>query len=351
LATTPTIAITVLVKIFKMNQTDSKNIFIVGNNSSSAGIASSFERPATPKIKVIRHMFRRLRSLSSKSEQPSYLQKFIDKLSIPQDVSNYINVSIVRYTSNPTRYQIACFGSAVTKAVQASTHTLQSLFEAGITPNSYDIDSQEFLIHSVCANANINALKLMIEFGGSKITQCLDRFGRTPLHFVCWNNEKTISHDRMEMARLLLQCDPQMLYVKDFSGREPFCYVQENQCHQWMSIFMSIKHINTSNGEVCCHNIEPIRVSARKLTVEIAQMLSSGRMEISEVDQLHYDDSLHDNNCVHSDDDYSEMMIDFNNDSCTSFGDECDEMLNLLDNISTKFDFNEINDPSTYCHV
>jgi Ankyrin repeats (3 copies) len=253
------------------------------------------------------------------------------------------------YSSNPTRFQIICFGSAVNNAVQNNTNKLQTLFDYGLSPNPYDIDGRQFLAHIVATNGNLDAMKLMIEFGGSDIARCLDGFGRTPLHCLCWNFETIPLQVSLEMAKILLQCDPQMIHRKDCSDREPFSYVPRSQHSQWMSFLNTIKPIIwPSKSPDCSSNIPPIRQPKRNPTVEIVKMLSSGRMEPTDVEKLFFCDpsreiSVRTNNQemtkVYVMNDLNCLLLSslINNsgfdDSCSTFL-SCDELVEVLETIS-----------------
>jgi hypothetical protein len=309
----------------------------------------------TPKRTVIRHMFGRLAltSTNMRRSQQSKLQNCIEELLVPRNAADttgsaWRNSTQSSYDCNPTRYQIACFGSVVTDAVQNNTNKLQSLFEGGVSPNPYDTKSRRFLVHIVCATVNVQALKLMIDFGGSKIVHCLDQFGRTPLHQLCWNNDEIISGNRLEMVKLLLQCHPQMLSVRDISGREPFSYVPKRQHSQWISFLNENKQIFSETTSKACEHFEPKRTTPPILTVEIAQMVVSGRMELSEIQLFHYNESLLDeivDGKVDSDleevCDIANLDLTINvrndfNDSCFTFG-ASDELANVLEYVSIEF--------------
>jgi Ankyrin repeats (many copies) len=275
-----------------IQESNKLNLFIRNNSASNASfndIVSPTKRP------VINNILQRLKSPLKRSrvtKSLSLLQQFIDQLVITQGFSIERDSDILSsYKLNPTRIQIASYGSAVTAAVEKNTSKLQSLFEAGIAFNPYDPASKEFLVHTACTNGNLAVLKLMIQFGGAEITQCIDSFGRTPLHNVCWNGEKIVSDDRLEMVKVLLMCNPNMIYVKDCNGAEPFSYVSENQHKDFMSYLNENKHIIWTNRR---NEAEVIRSVPIIQTIEIVEMLASGRMDPTEVELLQYDEQCYD---------------------------------------------------------
>jgi hypothetical protein len=240
------------------------------------------------------------------------LQKLVDKLVISQGFSNKVSSKPTSpYISNPTDFQKSSYGSAVTAALHSNLTMLRALFEAGVSPNPYDTASRHFLVHTVCNNVNVAALKLMIQYGGPEIVQCIDTYGRTPLHNVCWNIDMTATDDRLEIVKILLQCDPQMLYIKDCRGSEALSYIPECQYSQWMSFFTDIKSdIWYSSKSIVGKDMltSVVQHPTKIIPGDIASMLASGRMDPDEVKILQYENILNQND--------NDTEIDFNDIFC-----------------------------------
>jgi hypothetical protein len=229
----------------------------------------------------------------------SKLQKFVDDLVHVRGYPTKGRTCLIsKYTNNPSKYQRASYGQAVAAAVQnKNVESLISLFKTGISPNSYNVDHGQFLIHTICYNEIYQALQAVIEYGSTDVVRCSDTFGRTALHYVCWNNEKTLSQERRNIVKTLLQCDPHMLYVPDCTGAEPLSYIAESQHSEWMSFFDTHKECFWPiEASPLCHLSEVTTTirEQKKVTLEIAEMISSGRMHPEEVELLHCsDDNLY----------------------------------------------------------
>jgi hypothetical protein len=86
-----------------------------------------------------------------------------------------------------------------------------------------------------------------------------------------------------------------MLYVPDCNGAEPLSYITPSHYSEWITFFDHNKEcfwpIKASS---LCHFNEVIAVrESKKLTCEIAEMISSGRMHPDEVELFQCDDNNH----------------------------------------------------------
>jgi ankyrin repeat protein len=241
--------------------------------------------------------------------QKSRLQTFVDQLLHSRGFStNRISGLLSSYRLIPTVYQKACYGKHIAHIVRAkeNVNDLTSLLAVGISPNPYDYKTREFLIHTVCNNGNYAALQVMLEYGGSEIVHCIDALHRTPLHSVCMNSKRSISSEQFKIVKDLLICDPLMINIPDCWGCVPLLDVPEEQYSDWMRFF------DANKDEIwpLTSNTLPNRFSEnnhiclpQELTLEVAEMLSSGRLTTREIYLFQYDEEVAARNSIEQDDD------------------------------------------------
>jgi hypothetical protein len=70
-----------------------------------------------------------------------------------------------------------------------------------------------------------NLLKLSLV----KVVQVSDDFGRTPLHDACWSPEPNL-----DVVELLIQQDPNLLFMEDVRGATPLNYLSRDHWDAWL---------------------------------------------------------------------------------------------------------------------
>ncbi|CAN0441795.1 unnamed protein product, partial [Laminaria digitata] len=81
----------------------------------------------------------------------------------------------------------------------------------------------ESLVHIACRRGNMNALRFLLDNGGS--LTCCDDLGRFPLHEVCWAVRPRFDIEEDEVLIPLL--------VTDKRGCTPLRYVKEESWPLW----------------------------------------------------------------------------------------------------------------------
>jgi hypothetical protein len=257
---------------------------------------------------------------SIKRVQPSPLRMYLDKILLSRGYSiKKISSIESNYRSRPTSFQKVSYGTKMAQAVKDNTDDLVSYIKAGISPNPYDSKKHSFLVHTVCNNENYNALRVMLQYGGSEVVQCIDTFGRTPLHCVCWNLSNGFTIDRMNAVKEILRYDSLMINIVDCSSTDPFNLIPDDQLSEWQSFIDENMNdlwpaIDDQGSTVCSQSMKIVVVETRRheghdddsscvptrrkptpLTKPLAKMLSSGRMTVEELNLYNYDDQRTDN--------------------------------------------------------
>jgi ankyrin repeat protein len=252
---------------------------------------------------LLKNVVRRLKSTRSSKKSVSC------KLTLQQDVERFVRArgySTIRseslqslHYSQATSYEKASFGICIHEILKSGdSESLRTLLSTGLSPNPYNATTGEYLAHMVCRRGQYNLLQTMIEFGGADILRAIDDFGRTLLHVVCSSNMPFSSNLR-HIVTTLLQYDPQMIFMTDIRGLEPLSYVCKDHCEEWKQFLTASDdqiwplHGNASSQEYSSHSNASYQ-SRTKLTDEIAEMLSSGRMELDEIYLLQYGHTISD---------------------------------------------------------
>ena len=218
------------------------------------------------------------------------------------------------YYCRPTPYQQASYGVRISQAVRGSdSTTLRRLLDCGLSPNPCN-NFGESLIHMVCRRGDAKVLRILLEAGCS--LQVTDDYGRTPLHDACWRNDPSF-----ETVQLILDSDVHLLQLLDCRGAAPLSYVKKDNYTKWidflkskMDRFWPIRDVNTEGEErpppltIRKPHSLPIPDPPHALPLEVATMVSNGRMEPEEalyLDDDDDDDSSDDDSAADSDDDDS----------------------------------------------
>jgi hypothetical protein len=255
------------------------------------------------------------------------------------------------YYNKPTPLQRASFHTHLINIVRAGNYDLlDSMMGAGISPNPCN-SFGESLVHMVSRRGDAKALRVMIDHGCS--VQVADDYGRTPLHDCCWATKPAF-----DVAEYILETDVRLLHMTDCRGASPLSYVRKEHWAFWIEFLESKKDIFWPQRDLAKEgeeeppalamlgaNTRPLPIPANVLTLELAVMVVSGKMQPNEAKFLQYDgdtlnssfdDSEHDNddNDDSDDSDESDDSDDCNDD--TDFSLDEDELAEILSNFSIK---------------
>jgi hypothetical protein len=235
------------------------------------------------------------------------------------------------YYNKPTPLQQASYDSHLLEVTRKRDFDkLKSVLSSGISPNPCN-QYGESMVHMVCRLGDHALLECFVENGCS--LQVSDDYGRTPLHDACW-----AATPALETVKLILEADPRLIHMADSRGSLPFAYVRKEDWSVWIDFIEENKDVFwplikdgklsppllTLNGPNTC----PLPDPQNALTIELAKMVASARMEPEEVQFLKHDQS---------DDDDSDCDYDSDSDSesfCSRSTFDEDEMADILMNLT-----------------
>lgn len=146
------------------------------------------------------------------------------------------------YYNHPTLHQLASYGAHVEKLVRTgNVAALSKLLAYGLSPNAWNpfySEGEGSLLHDVCSSGQLPLLQVL-EKSGACLFVC-DHEGRTLLHAACMRKQ---SHLNINVAELLLERDPIMLFMMDKKGFLPFSYIAESEWHIWKTWMNSHLHV------------------------------------------------------------------------------------------------------------
>lgn len=218
------------------------------------------------------------------------------------------------YYCRPTPLQQASYGSRVSLAIRASdTSLLRRLLDSGLSPNPCN-NYGESLVHMVCRRGDHRLLRIMLEAGTS--LQVTDDYGRTPLHDACWRADPSF-----ETVKLILESDKNLLQLLDCRGASPLGYIKKENYARWLDFLMANVDTYWPRRDIATEGEErpppltlrqphslPIPDPGHALPLEVAAMVSNGRMEPEEaifLDDDSSDDDSDDDSSYDSEDDSS----------------------------------------------
>lgn len=235
---------------------------------------------------------------------------------MPQDCLDQIlesnGYSIARYDSSsktsiyrhkaPTAYQTASFHARLLKLIENNdVENLSSLLSAGLSPNPYMPNAGEYLIHYLCRQVKYwKVVKTLLEFGGPRVVQLCDVYGRTPLHIVCMHATSVGPTSSPELATLvttLLDCDKQLFYVTDCRRALPLSYIRKELYKEWIQFIKAnqLAYWPTTDSDEATTAVSTQPTSnprKARVTIEVVALLASGKMDPDEVHVLQYDKIL-----------------------------------------------------------
>jgi hypothetical protein len=245
------------------------------------------------------------------------------------------------YYNKPTPLQRASYDVYMIDAVKAFDHdVLSAAMEVGLSPNPCNAYA-ESLVHMVSRRGDSKALQILVDNGCN--LQVADDYGRTPLHDCCWAADPAF-----EVADIILAADPRLFYMTDSRGAVPLTYVRKEHWPLWIEYLESKKDMlwPTRNIKIVGEEEAPILTLAganscpmpdpvKALTIELAAMVSSGKMKPEEAQFLKYDkgdDETCETGSDDSDDD-SDYDSDYDSDEEDDFSMDDGEMADLLNGI------------------
>jgi hypothetical protein len=288
----------------------------------------------------------KVRAKARSSTPPcSSLQGYIDVLMHSRGYSTKRFTTLQSaYYNKPTPLQQASYDSHLLEVTRTRDFDkLKSVLSSGISPNPCN-QYGESLVHRVCRLGDHELLESFLENGCS--VQVSDDYGRTPLHDAC-----RAATPALETVKLILKADPGLIHMADCHGSIPFAgvrkehwsvwieFIKENKDEFWPSI-KDGKHgppLLTLNES----NTRPLLDPKNALTIELAKMVASGRIEPEEAQFLKHDqdgEETAEMTDEPSDDGDYDCDYDSDSDSDHSFGSQStfddDEMNDILLNLT-----------------
>jgi hypothetical protein len=212
------------------------------------------------------------------------------------------------YYNAPTPYQKACHDAYIIRLVKEKRDcaALQQLLVAGLSSNPCNAYG-ESLLHTICRLGNVpttlggsvpdaesslsfHMLRILLNVGHVDVTNCVDDYGRTPLHDACWS-----IHPCWETITTLLTVDPTLLLLRDCRGALPLSYIPKKLEPAWLD-YLSLHKDQffpvVSNGirptipsplvQERPHS-RPVKDPINALSLDLAKMVASGRITPEEV--------------------------------------------------------------------
>jgi hypothetical protein len=188
------------------------------------------------------------------------------------------------YYNEPTKLQRASYDVHILKIIvrDKDEEALRDLLSCGISPNACN-KYGESLLHKVCKSGLSKLLRVFLECGAD--VRVSDGAGRTPLHNACWGS----SRPSFETFEMILEQDPSMIFMKDYTGALPLSYVRKGQYSMWIQYLETVldvywKPLHGKRHEVSAlmflqANTHPIPNPELALPIKLAKLVASGRME------------------------------------------------------------------------
>jgi len=200
------------------------------------------------------------------------------------------------YHNKPTPIQVASHGVKLSESIRSNNlEALRRFLDAGLSPNACN-EFGESIVHMVCRLGHAECLKVLLEHGC--IVQVCDDYGRNPLHDACW-----ATNVNFECVNLLLEQDRHLLCLKDRRGATPLTYLKEDQWTAWTKFLMSKKDKYWPERDIVklgmepdpelvskTPNTRPIPAPENNIAIELAKMVSTGRMTAMEAILMMDDD-------------------------------------------------------------
>ena len=190
------------------------------------------------------------------------------------------------YYNKPTPLQLASYDlHLIESAKENKIQSVKEMIDCGLSPNPSN-NFGESLVHMLCRRGYTDMLLFLIsEFNCA--VQIADDYGRTPAHDAAW-----APTPNFEIVKMLLDCDPHLLYIADARGSLPLSYVQRKHWGVWIEFLNSVKDQYWAKGGSMTNEAPPLTLgkpNSRPLldpegacTLELAKMVASGKLSPSE---------------------------------------------------------------------
>ena len=240
------------------------------------------------------------------------------------------------YRNAPTPLQLASYHVHILKMVvlDKDPHALLDMLACGISPNACN-KFGESLLHRVCNFGQDKLLKIFLDCSAD--IQISDGAGRTPMHEVCRRPRPSF-----KTFELLLQQDSRLIHMQDTAGAAPLSFVRADQYGAWNKFLESILDTYWKPREASAGLQGPPPLALEKsnsrqvpdpdnaLPLELAALVSSGRMEPEEAITTN-NPAEDDEDSTWDDDDSSDSDdIDFDETECNFDEKEFEELQDLM---------------------
>ena len=191
------------------------------------------------------------------------------------------------YYNKPTPLQLASYDLHLIEAVKENRIIdVKEMINCGLSPNPSN-GFGESLVHMLCRRGYTEMLLFLVtEFNCD--VQIADDYGRTPAHDAAW-----AATPNFEIVKILLDCDPRLLYIADARGSLPLSYVQRKHWGAWIEFLNSVKDQYWAKGggtaddapllSLAKPNSRPLPDPEDACTLKVAKMVASGKLSSSEV--------------------------------------------------------------------
>lgn len=191
------------------------------------------------------------------------------------------------YYNKRTPFQAASYDVYLIGVVRSDDDaTFKKMIECGISQNPCN-NFGTSIAHMVSRRGNAEMLQCVVDHGAS--LQIADDYGRTPLHDACW-----AANPSFDCVKIILNQDPRLTHMIDARGHIPLNYVREEHWGEFNAFLDTVKdtywpvdrekaykqrHPPLSQEAV---NSKPLPDPVNALSVELAKMVSSGRIKPGE---------------------------------------------------------------------
>ena len=245
-------------------------------------------------------------------------QMFLDNLLRSRGYSTARFPSLqTAYSNPPTELQQVSHTEYMVSAVRANAlSSIRAVLKAGLSPNPCNTRGESILHLTARSSPDASLLKLLLEYGAT--VQCVDDFGRSPLHDACWRTTPCF-----DIVSIILEHDARLMHVVDSRSATPLSYVPRSQWSAWCDYLEQVQDIFWPVRTESATQPFPALVLQKPgtrplpdpahiaLPIKVATLLAQGRLTPKEARWL-VDDDIHGD----SSSDDSESNPGDCNDSC-----------------------------------
>jgi ankyrin repeat protein len=229
------------------------------------------------------------------------------------------------YSNMPTELQLVSYDVHIHKMVirNKDAHKVREMLSCGISPNACN-KYGESLLHKVCKSGQDKLLQVFLDCEAD--IQVSDGAGRTPMHDACHGSKPSF-----KTFELLLKADPYLIHMMDCTGTLPLSYVPKEQYGAWNTYLASIldTYWNPSDASTSRQGPPPLALEKANsrpaenpeyaLSVELALLVSSGKMKPEDAIEAQIEAETDDDETTLNDDDYDDY--DYDDDDEVAFDD------------------------------